>query len=73
MTLSKEDAEFVEKLRKLREEQDPEEARKFTESLPEIDDSAGALAISFARLRGIKPKKEPETAEEERTEREDTD
>ena len=73
MKLSKEEALFVERLRKLREEADPEEARRFTESLPVIDDSAGTLAISFAHLRGIKPKKAPETAEDEIDERDDKD
>lgn len=73
MTLSKEDAKFVEELRRLHEEADPEEARRFTESLPVIDDSAGTLAISISRLRGREPKKEPETEEGKTDERADMD
>lgn len=66
MTLSPSDAKFVEELRKLHEEADPEEARKFTQSLPEINDRAGTLAISYGQLRGKgKPKpEEPEEADE---------
>ncbi|MEJ5311896.1 MAG: hypothetical protein WHX52_19200 [Anaerolineae bacterium] len=65
--LSKENLKIAEELRKLREQTDPEEARRFLESLPEIDDNADTLALSFASLKGLKRRKPRETETEEPT------